>query len=315
MRLLGSTTTSSDAERFRDYLLTVGMPAHVEEGTDGAWQVWVEHDDHVDAAKNELHAYVANPNDPKYAGVSASAGRLRAEKQKLIAKRQRNFTDVRTSWHRGAAGQYATPVSAFLLGVAMLATLATQFGHSEIENAQWLLDRLIFQSREYAKQGMFTSVASGEVWRLVTPMFLHFDVMHILFNCVFMWRFGVLIESRIGSGRFALLVLVAAVLSNAGEAAWAQFGPWRSGFSVFGGLSGVNYALFGYAWIKGRVASYEKIDVSPYDVGFMLTWLVLCMLGTAVSQMSVANAAHLMGLGVGCAIGAWASMRRRLRRG
>jgi GlpG protein len=314
MRLIGSLTTSSDAERFRDYLLTTGVASHVEEGSDGAWQVWVEHDDHLDRATNELFAYQANPNDPKYAGASGSAKRLRAEKQKVAERRRKNYTDVRTAWHRGAAGQYATPVSAFLIGVALLATMATQFGHSEIENAQWLLERLFFQAPPLAKEGMFGSIARGEVWRLVTPMFLHFDWMHIAFNCAFMWRFGVLIESRIGSGRFALLVLVAAVLSNSAEALWAQFGPWSGGFSLFGGLSGVNYALFGYAWIKGRTAPYEKIDVSPYDVGFMLTWLVLCMLGTAVSAMSVANAAHLGGLVVGCAIGAWTPMLRKLRK-
>lgn len=315
MRLIGTLTTSSDADRFRDYLLTVDVASHVEEGSDGAWQVWVEHDDHLDSATNELFAFQANPNDPKYAGATSGAKRLRAEKEKLAEKRRKNFTDVRTSWHRGAAGQYATAVSAFLIGVALLATMATQFGKSEVENAQWLLDRLFFQSQERFAEGMFSSIARGEVWRLFTPIFLHFDWLHIAFNCAFMWRFGVLIESRIGSGRFALLVLVAAILSNSAEAAWAQFGPWSAGYSRFGGLSGVNYALFGYAWIKGRVAPYEKINVSPFDVGFMLTWLVLCMLGTAVDAMTIANAAHLAGLLVGCGIGAWKPMLRKWRRG
>ncbi|MFT3788030.1 MAG: rhomboid family intramembrane serine protease [Tepidisphaeraceae bacterium] len=316
MRLIGTLSTESDARRFCDYLLTVSMPAHVEEGSDGAWQVWVEHDDHLDAATNELHAYTANPNDPKYATVHLTAKKLRDSAGKKAARRQAQFTDVRTTWARGASGEYATPISAFLIGAAMLITLGTGFGQSESSNAIWLMDKLLFQARPVngVFNGMFASIRAGEVWRLVTPIFLHFDVTHILFNALFMWRFGVIIESRKGSLFFTGLVLISAMLSCSAEALWTTHGWSPRPWAAFGGLSGVNYALFGYAWVRGHLAPREGIAAAPFDVGLMLTWLVLCMFTTFVGQQSVANAAHLGGLVTGCAIAFLPRIFRKLRR-
>ena len=46
----------------------------------------------------------------------------------------------------------------------------------------------------------------GEPWRLLTPMFLHFGLMHIAFNGLWLWELGGMIERR--QGGMALLGLV-----------------------------------------------------------------------------------------------------------
>ena len=45
MRLIGTLASQDDALTFTDYLITIGMPAHADEGRDGAWQVWIVRDD------------------------------------------------------------------------------------------------------------------------------------------------------------------------------------------------------------------------------------------------------------------------------
>ena len=58
-------------------------------------------------------------------------------------------------------------------------------------------------------------------------------------------------------------------------------------------MSGVVYALFGYAWIKGKFQPHLGIGVPPQTVTVMLFWLVLCMIGLVGD---VANVAHVAGL-------------------
>ncbi len=59
-------------------------------------------------------------------------------------------------------------------------------------------------------------ILAGQVWRLVTPIFLHFGPFHLLFNMVFLYLLGGMIEERRGPWRYLLLGLVCAVLSNVG---------------------------------------------------------------------------------------------------
>jgi rhomboid protease GlpG len=94
--------------------------------------------------------------------------------------------------------------------------------------------------------------------------------------------------------------LVAAVLSNLGQHFYTvQADPGR--FHLFGGLSGVAYALFGYLWMKGQYEPEQGMILHPNTITTMLLWLVLCMTGLLGP---IANAAHVVGLLVGVAFGA-----------
>jgi membrane associated rhomboid family serine protease len=59
-------------------------------------------------------------------------------------------------------------------------------------------------------------VAHGDWWRLVTSMFLHGFVLHIVFNMVALWYIGRPVEEYLGSLRFALLYLVSGLAGSAG---------------------------------------------------------------------------------------------------
>lgn len=327
MRLIGTVNSESDARRFGDFLVSAAMRNHVEQSTSGAWQIWVEHDDHVDQAVAQFHAYQANPNDPKYAEADADARRIRREEALAAERRRRQFTDVRTSW--SGARVHPTPLSIVLLGVCVLLGLVTLLAPPEARHR--VIAALVFQPPEpieaLAMQAaendaapaigkghlatMFTSIGRGELWRLATPALLHGSVLHLAFNMLWLVSLGRAIEMRRGTGFFFSLVLASAVLSNTAEALWAVYGLWNpAGYTLFLGFSGVNYALFGYAWLLGRLRPYEGIVVPQQTVGLMLGWLVLCMINVIPN---VANAAHVAGLAIGCAAAAWPVVVRKMK--
>ena len=127
---------------------------------------------------------------------------------------------------------------------------------------------------------------------------LHFNLLHLLFN---MWALAVLgsmIEYRRGT----------ATLGASGLALGGGLEPGRVSLRgefvricpVFGGMSGVVYALFGYIWMKGQNEPEQGMILHPSTVQTMLFWLVVCMMGFVGN---VANAAHVVGVAVGIVCG------------
>jgi len=139
----------------------------------------------------------------------------------------------------------------------------------------------------------YAQIAQGQVWRLATPMFLHFGPLHLIFNMMWLWTLGLLLETRLRHLRFGLLVAAIAVLSNLAE---ATFG----GSTNFGGMSGVVYGLFGYVVVQQRLLPASGLSLDSRNTVFMLIWLVVCYTG---SVGPIANWAHTIGLLTGAAIG------------
>jgi len=143
---------------------------------------------------------------------------------------------------------------------------------------------------------LLTSVSGGQVWRLFTPAFMHFNLPHILFNLLWVWVVGRRIESYLGWPVLLGLFLFSALASNI-----APF--WVSG-PTFGGMSGFVFALLGFAWLWDRLRPAQLIGMPPALMGFMMFWLVLGFTGTleVLGLGSVANTAHLAGLIAGLVV-------------
>jgi GlpG protein len=112
---------------------------------------------------------------------------------------------------------------------------------------------------------------------------------------------GSMIEARQSTLQLALLVLVTTAGSNLGE-------YWFGHTAVFGGMSGVLYALLGYIWMRGKFDPGSGLFLHPSTVTMMLIWLVVCYTGYIGP---IANAAHLVGLAIGMAWGFLSSLRYR----
>jgi GlpG protein len=148
------------------------------------------------------------------------------------------------------------------------------------------------------------TLSSGQVWRLLSPAFLHFGWMHLIFNLMWVWYFGRQIEALQGSRTILLLLIVAGISANIAQ--------YLTGTVLFGGMSGVVYALLAHVWLMSRRVPESGFFVPQMLVVFMLGWMVFTMtdMASSVGFGNVANEAHLGGLLVGLVTGWYYSSRR-----
>jgi GlpG protein len=71
-------------------------------------------------------------------------------------------------------------------------------------------------------------------------------------------------------------------------------------------MSGVNYALFGYIWIRGGRDPSFDLQLDQSTITILLIWFAICFTGLVGN---IANTAHTMGLVIGAAWG-WLAARR-----
>jgi len=178
-----------------------------------------------------------------------------------------------------------SPVTSAFLLICIVVALWTSLGQDRTRIAPLLIS--------VYKNAALPEIQHGEIWRLFTPMFLHFNEWHILFNMLWLIDLGVIIEQRHGSFRLFTLIVLIALLSNLGEYVWTLF-------PLFGGMSGVVYGLLGYLWMFGNLNPRSGLQLNQPVVYLMLIWFVLCWTGLLGS---IANMAHTVGLLVGMFFG------------
>ena len=135
-------------------------------------------------------------------------------------------------------------------------------------------------------------------FRWISPIFLHFSLIHFAFNCLWLGILGEKIENFAGSSHLLLVVLISGAASNFIQYLW-------SGSIYFGGMSGVVYALLGYLWVASKIVKSDLIALPPGIFGFMIGWLIFCMTPIIpfIFGSGIANAAHLGGLIIGIFLG------------
>lgn len=177
-----------------------------------------------------------------------------------------------------------------LLLLSMLVALWTGLGEN-ISHLKFLtIAELIERGNVLYTSGLTGTWQSGQWWRFITPAFLHFSVPHLIFNLLWLWVVGGAVERL--QGRLVLLGLFffAALSSNL-----AQY--WVSG-PLFGGMSGVVFALLGYVWLWDKTKPRIRFGFPNAMMVLMLVWLVLGFAGVleTLGLGAVANTAHLVGL-------------------
>jgi GlpG protein len=318
MRQVGSLNTEREARRFAAWLVAQRIEAHAEQEPSG-WVVWVRDEDKLPEAREALAHFREHPDDAKYQGAEQSAQAVLRDEEARRKQAQGNVVEMRGRWGAPVPGMSGAPRRALLVklligisaAVALLAFNDTINSDAHQGPPGQLYRSLLFVDPAAARSDagqvdMWGSIRRGEVWRLLTPIFIHYDWMHIIFNVMMLYSFGSVIEDRRGTAFMIVLVLALAAFSNAGQAIEATV---RSQPSFFGGLSGVVYGLFGYLYIKSKFDSRERYFLHPVTTFIATLWLVLCILadvppfsGFLGALQNVANSAHVVGLIMGAAI-------------
>lgn len=329
MRELHSFSDERVAYRLVNVLKSRHLPAHVEpEGH--SWVIWIENDDDRDKARAVLTEFQSNPDSPEFSEAEKAARQLEIVAQKAAKVRQSLQVDIRDRW-RGVwwrcypATMIMIAISALVVAAATDWSAPKQFfglipatcndEHSAIRNALFIQKPVFFLPTPNGDVAIFEApaimktIASGQVWRFVTPIFLHFSFLHILFNMMWLRDLGTSIEFVRGTRRFLILVVLIAVASNTAQLLWV--GHYGVPFLAprFGGMSGVVFGLIGYIWMKGRTQPHLGLAMSPDQLVYSILWMLLCIGG---GFGAVANTVHVVGFATGILIGARQAIRKRL---
>lgn len=153
---------------------------------------------------------------------------------------------------------------------------------------------------------MFEKIKQGEVWRLFTPCLMHNDILHILFNMLWLMVLGRQLEQRLKPRRYLLFILLVGIISNTAQYLMTSFN--------FLGFSGVLFGMLTFIWMRQRIAPWEGYPLEKSTINFMMLFLLALVLIQITSlyletyhQLSIspaiANTAHLTGAAMGLLLG------------
>ncbi|GAA4493426.1 hypothetical protein GCM10023172_01940 [Hymenobacter ginsengisoli] len=132
----------------------------------------------------------------------------------------------------------------------------------------------------------------GQPWRLVTSLFVHGGVAHLLLNMASLWLLGVLLEARTGGARLLAAYLASGVAASAATL-WYHSGGINS--------TGASGAIFGLYGLLLMLLLSKKIVLDKWDRRGMLGLVLYLVLSNLVSGLTgnIDNIAHLGGLLMG----------------
>jgi membrane associated rhomboid family serine protease len=180
------------------------------------------------------------------------------------------------------------------------------FPHFPVTSGTALIAILLFALKLYGQPTAFLEpgplIMEGHYHLLLSSTLLHGDVFHILFNLFALWTFGTLFERKYGHLRTLLAFLFLGLVSSAFEYTFLRGGV---------GLSGIVYGLFGF-FLARRGLDLDASVVADKNQTILFTgWFLICLIGSWMGHMHIANIAHGMGAVAGIALGRAVGSGRR----
>lgn len=168
--------------------------------------------------------------------------------------------------------------------------------------------------REPETVPMFEKIREGQIWRLLSPIFLHANLLHLFFNMLWLIVLGKQLELHMGIFRYGIFIVIAGIISNTGQ--------YLAGGPNFLGFSGVLCAMLTFIWVRQRKAPWEGYRLDRGTIMFMLLYIIIM---AAIQMLSfvleksmnvsfspgLANMAHLTGALVGVVLGGCNFFSRR----
>jgi GlpG protein len=251
------------AQALSDYLTSQKIENFIEK-SEFLYQILIKDEAKLVQAKIELADFLKNTNHKKYLSASWQSGHIEKNSSQLSYANANLLDNFKK--HGGVVTHSIFLICVIIYGVTSLGFFRP------IASA---LSFFTYQPFDYTQS-----------WRFITPAFLHFSMLHIVFNLLWWWQLAGLIEREQSKQRLILLFLFSAITSNLAQ--YYLVGPY------FGGMSGVVYGLVGYCWLYGVLNKSNHINLNNSMFVFLLGWLVLGFID--ILPTNIANYAHLIGL-------------------
>ena len=290
MRKIARIDDNENRRLFTQYLFFHGIESHVDENNP---DVWVIKDDQKEKAKNcfqhftevYLEGSFGSEQFLKLTEEAALGLKKMSSSEKEEREKEKKWKAI--DFRKKALGQSGFQIFS---GTGILIAFSAVIFLLSLGPARESLYRLLLISQIPAfnpfSVPFLHEVRSGEVWRLLSPVFLHHDFFHIIFNMMWLYQLGTIIEKKEQTFFFLVLVILIGVFSNL--AFYFVSGP------RFGGMSGVIYGFLAYLWAYKKIAPMSDYFLDEGLVRFFVFWYVFCWFLT-VFGFGVANTVHGVG--------------------
>lgn len=157
----------------------------------------------------------------------------------------------------------------------------------------FILTNFISEDLKLQLSGQNILIANGDYYRLVSAIFVHFGLFHIVMNCFGLILFGPPLEKMLGKTKFIVTYLLMGIIGNVGT--YYLGNP----FVIHAGASGAIYGLFGlYLFMilmKKHLIDYQsrQIVIVILVIGLIMTFI----------RPGINIYAHIFGLIAGLALG------------
>lgn len=144
---------------------------------------------------------------------------------------------------------------------------------------RWIYERMI---------GVNILIANGEWWRLITPIFIHSNINHLLFNSIALLTIGALLEERIKKSTCLLIYVSSGIFANVVTFIFASL------TYIHVGSSG---SVFGILGVFASLIYFKKIP-QPLSTSLIVI-IILAILFTFIEKDTNIYA-HIGGFLWGC---------------
>lgn len=350
MRIVGTLAHENEAQRLKFYFASQGIDSRFEVSFDPmtglmAYQVWVHEEDRLQEAQKIFQEFEKNPLSSRFDAPipepEEAPPPLIDEEKPPIHQFQTHLThllialcslffflntlqEISLSKEDRSKNQFVmTPLQALFMfdlppafeevGSALGAPNQTPYWKGIYS---WAVSKIKEESNTVNEGPLFQKIRQGEIWRLFSPCLLHQDLLHILFNMLWLWYLGKPIEQRIGPFRTLLLTLITGIGANVVQ--YLMSGPF------FIGYSGIVTALAGFIWMREHIAPWEGYPLNRATLFFLLFFIgaiFLLQVGAFFIQVfthynfspNIANSAHIAGALFGALLGRMSFFAQRMK--
>ena len=187
-----------------------------------------------------------------------------------------------TQTTRSRPGFKQFPGTYSLIAITLVVFLG-QFLSVELFQFDWLLEM-------GAKSG--PEILSGEIWRFITPMFLHVTIPHVLINMYSLYAIGPAVERFFGTARFVAVYLLCGIAGVILSLAFSPYPSAGASGAIFGLLGSLGAFLYLHRGLFGRFGLLQLRQI-----------VLVALLNLGLGLMpGIDNWGHLGGLLAGIAL-------------